>query len=151
MTKISSASFTSETPFANFLHLDGSLKQQNLNLNLDAPKDWMLTQDDELALNAIPPALEEYFKHIAEDIKANSDAIISHLHAIDWTDPNSVLEGFQPVLDFLQPIFDFVKENPWILLPLVIPALVLFLEILGFAEGGVVASTCNTRFMSGNK
>lgn len=130
------------------LHLDRrgftTSNQKTLNINLEVVNNAILDlkhQHESLELNTIPSALEDYFKQVAEDIKANLDAINSHLSRIDWTDPNSVMEGLNPVLEYLKPVWDFVEKNPWVLIPLVIPALEIFIGILGFGIEGVVADS----------
>ena len=40
---------------------------------------------------------------------------------------------------FLKSIGQYIARNPWILIPLVIPILVLLVVLLGFGAGGVVA------------
>ena len=100
--------------------------------NLPSPKDLLDIQQivrDELA---------KYFKHVADEIKENTDHIVASIQKIDWTDKRSIMDGLQPIFDFLKPVFDFVKAHPWILIPLLILALELFVGILGFGAEGVV-------------
>ncbi|KAF8458200.1 hypothetical protein BDZ91DRAFT_743265 [Kalaharituber pfeilii] len=140
MNGLASAIHPGESPLA-FLHLDK--EQRVFSLNLDAIPNPQNVDDVAYSIDqlAIPPALEEYFKHIADEIKENADAIISRVQEIDWTDPKSITDGLQPILDFLKTVFEFVKEHPWILIPLIIPALQLFIGILGFGAEGVVAGS----------
>lgn len=85
------------------------------------------------------PELGRLLKSLAEDLKANKEALISRLDEVDWTDPKSIVAGLRPILDHLKPILDFIKAHPWVLLPLLIPAFEVFLVILGFGAEGVVA------------
>ena len=93
----------------------------------------------QLHLQALPAQIDEYFKQIAGELKANMEAIISGIKGIDWTDKKSIMDGLQPILDFLKPVFDYIKAHPWILIPLLIPALELFIGLLGFGAAGVEA------------
>ncbi|KAF8427602.1 hypothetical protein BGX38DRAFT_1234972 [Terfezia claveryi] len=90
---------------------------------------------------ALPAQLDEYFKHIAEELKKDMEIIVSKVQEIDWTDKQSIMDGLQPILDFLKPVFEYVKAHPWILIPLIIPALELFIGLLGFGVEGVVAGS----------
>ncbi|KAF8419185.1 hypothetical protein EV426DRAFT_720141 [Tirmania nivea] len=95
----------------------------------------------QLHLQTLPGQLDEYFKHVGDEIKKNMDYIISRVKEIDWTDKQSIMDGLQPILDYLKPVFDFVKEHPWILIPLIIPVLELFIGLLGFGVEGVIANS----------
>jgi len=97
-------------------------------------------------IQALPPQFDEFFKHVAEDLKTNTEIIVSKLHEIDWADKQSIMGGLQPILDFLQPVFKFVKAHPWILIPLVIPVLEFFIGLLGFEAGYVSAGMFRTVF-----
>lgn len=48
-------------------------------------------------------------------------------------------EVLQPTLELIAPIIDFVVKNPWVLSPLLIPAMNLWLTMIGFEAGGIVA------------
>ncbi|RPB27791.1 hypothetical protein L211DRAFT_833773 [Terfezia boudieri ATCC MYA-4762] len=92
-------------------------------------------------LLALPAQLDEYFKNVAEELKKHMENIVSKVQEIDWTDKQSIMNGLQPILDFLKPMFEYVKAHPWILIPLIIPALELFIGVLGFGAEGVVAGS----------
>jgi len=100
--------------------------------SLPSPKDQLHIQQ------ILPDELVEYFQHVANEIKENKDHIVSSIQDIDWTDKQSIMDGLQPILDFLKPVLDYVKAHPWILIPLLIPVLELFIGILGFGAEGVV-------------
>ena len=88
---------------------------------------------------AIIKDLEEYFKGITEDLEKNADVIIAGISKINWSDPDSVREGFKPLGEYLMPMFEYVKDHPRILLRLLISMFDWFLWIVGFRLGGVNA------------
>jgi len=90
-------------------------------------------------VETLPAQLEEYFKRVAGELKTNFEPVISGIAGIDWTDKQSIMDGLQPILDYLKPVFEYVKAHPWILIPIIIPALELFIGLLGFGAEGVVA------------
>lgn len=119
------------------LHVD-------VNQKIMSPKhdfSSLPSESDQLYIQQILPGeLDEYFKRVGNEIKENMDTIVASIQGIDWTDKQSILDGLQPILDFLKPVLDFVKAHPWVLLPLLIPLLELFIGILGFGSGGVVVA-----------
>lgn len=51
----------------------------------------------------------------------------------------SLKEVLGPALELIESIVHYVAKNPWILLPLAIPALEVWIVLLGFESAGVVA------------
>ncbi|RPB27798.1 hypothetical protein L211DRAFT_845811 [Terfezia boudieri ATCC MYA-4762] len=123
------------------LHID--IHQQVISPpNLDFSRLEPVSEETlQLHVLALPAQLNEYFKHVAEELKKDMEYIVSKVQEIDWTDKQSVMDGLQPILDFLKPVLNYVKEHPWILIPLIIPALELFIGLLGFGAEGVVAGS----------
>ena len=120
------------------LHIDTNQKLMTANHAFSGLKS--VSEDSlQLHLEALPGDLDEYFKHVADDLKKNMDAISLGIKGIDWTDKQSIMDGLQPIMDFLEPLFDYVKKHPWILIPLLIPAVELFIGLLGFGAGGIEA------------
>jgi hypothetical protein len=54
----------------------------------------------------------------------------------------SLKDIVMPALDIISPALDFVVKNPWILLPILVPALEAWLLIIGFGVNGIVAGKC---------
>ncbi|KAF8419184.1 hypothetical protein EV426DRAFT_702045 [Tirmania nivea] len=122
------------------LHLD--ITEKLIVPKLDLPWLKSMSKDTlQLHIQTLPSQFDEYFKHVADEIKENMDYIVLQVKEIDWTDKQSIMDGLQPILDYLKPVFDFVKDHPWILIPLIIPALELFIGLLGFGATGVVAGS----------
>ena len=52
---------------------------------------------------------------------------------------DELLRMIQPALDIMAPLLKYVADHPWVLTPLIVPIMDLWLEMLGFQELGVVA------------
>ncbi|KAF8420248.1 hypothetical protein EV426DRAFT_612975 [Tirmania nivea] len=120
-------------------------------INIDIDTDQIVS-DIENALSGVKSAasddlrkisapLEEYFGKLGEEIKSNMTSITSALEQIDWADEKSIMDGLQPILGYLKPVFEFIAENPWVLVPILIPVFQLFFVLLGFTATGVVAGS----------
>ena len=120
------------------LHIDINQELTTPNHNFAGLKS-VSQQTLQLHVETLPAQLDEYFKKVAEELKTNVKAIVAGIEGIDWTDKQSIMDGLQPILDYLKPVFEYVKAHPWVLIPLIIPALELFIGLLGFGAEGVVA------------
>lgn len=114
-----------------------TISRLKLDLDLDALDNAAVYSSEDPRFQGILDDLQEYFKNIEEEIEKNSDIIIEHIREIDWKDKDSILNGLGFLLDYLKPLANYIKEHPWVLLPLFIPAFELFLFAIGFQVGGV--------------
>jgi hypothetical protein len=58
---------------------------------------------------------------------------------LNGTNGTSLQEILEQALKLLEPAITYIIENPWVLIPILIPALDAWLLIMGFEAGGIVA------------
>jgi len=84
-----------------------------------------------------PPELEQLLNTFVEDISRNVAGVIATLPAAN--NITSLDDILGPALELLGPVIKYIQENPWVLMPLLIPALEAWLTIIGFEAGGIAA------------
>jgi hypothetical protein len=58
---------------------------------------------------------------------------------LNGTNGTSLKEILEPALELLKPVIQYVVKNPWVLIPILIPALDAWLLIIGFGAEGIAA------------
>ncbi|KAA8913480.1 hypothetical protein FN846DRAFT_99110 [Sphaerosporella brunnea] len=103
------------------------------------------------AVEHVNPALETALTQ-AGDLIEHVEPVRAHLNeialrvwevsdSVNGINSTSLKEMLEPALKLLLPMIDWTVRNPWILLPLLIPAFDAWLVLIGFEAGGVVAGS----------
>jgi hypothetical protein len=93
--------------------------------------DTTITQACQLTATVLDKILDGFVKDIPRHL---AEAMVALP-----TNSTSLEDNLRPVVDLLNPVIEYVHKNPWILIPLVVPALKAWLLIIGIEAAGIAA------------
>jgi hypothetical protein len=76
---------------------------------------------------------------VLEQVKQISIQVWDVGVGLNGTNGTSLKEILEPALELLKPVVAYVAKNPWVLIPILIPALDAWLLLVGFGVDGIVA------------
>jgi len=79
--------------------------------------------------------IEQFLNAFAANISQHAPKALATLAYAN----NTLQDILGPALELLGPVIEFVKEHPWVLIPILIPALEMWLVYLGLEAGGITA------------
>ncbi|KAF8242739.1 hypothetical protein K440DRAFT_664575, partial [Wilcoxina mikolae CBS 423.85] len=91
-------------------------------------------------------------------VNAHVDPVLAKVHEVAlqvWEggpgfgfNGTGLKEIFKTALEYITPTLEYIEKHPWVLIPLLIPALDAWLLFIGFRAGGILAGSMAARLQS---